>query len=491
MHRAATTPLRADLTVVGAGAAGLFCALVAAREGARVALVSHSPLAESASYWAQGGIAAALAVDDTPELHAKDTRAAGRRVARASAVKVLCEESPDRVRELQQLGVRFDADRHGALALGLEGGHSARRIVHAGGAATGRRITRQLSAVAATHERIDVLEQTTAASLLVRGARCTGVVARRREGGASVTIASRATVLATGGSAALWARSTNPRGATGVGLALAHAAGADLADLEFLQFHPTALVSSGPRDGFLITEAVRGEGALLLDESGDRFVDELAPRDQVSLAIEAKLRATGEQAVRLDMRQVDLDRFPNIAEVLIEAGIDPRRETVPVAPAAHYTMGGVATDLDGRASLPGLFAVGECACTGLHGANRLASNSLAECFVLGRRAALAAATEPLPPAAAEAEGSALPGPPSPATLEALWRHAGLRRTAEGLAELARDPFPLARLIAAACLAREESRGAHQREDRPETDTALDEHHTLVGADGGATLERWT
>ncbi|MDQ4049460.1 MAG: FAD-dependent oxidoreductase, partial [Actinomycetota bacterium] len=281
MHRAVSTPLRTDVTVVGAGAAGLFCALVAARQGSRVALVSHSPLAESASYWAQGGIAAALALDDTPALHASDTLAAGRRAARASAVQVLCEEAPDRVRELQQLGVRFDADRHGALALGLEGGHSARRIVHAGGAATGRRITRQLSAVAATHERIDVLEQTTATSLLVRGGRCTGVVARRREGGASVTIASRATVLATGGSAALWARSTNPPGATGVGLALAHAAGADLADLEFLQFHPTALVSSGPRDGFLITEAVRGEGALLLDGSGDRFVDELAPRDQV------------------------------------------------------------------------------------------------------------------------------------------------------------------------------------------------------------------
>ena len=455
-----------------------------------MALVSHSPLAESASYWAQGGIAAALAVDDTPELHAKDTLAAGRRVARVSAVKVLCEESPDRVRELQQLGVRFDADRHGALALGLEGGHSARRIVHAGGAATGRRITRQLSAVAATHERIEVLEQTTVTALLVTGGRCTGALAERRGEGGSVAIASRGTVLATGGSAALWARTTNPPGATGVGLALAHAAGADLADLEFMQFHPTALVSDGQRDGFLITEAVRGEGALLLDASGDRFVDELAPRDQVSLAIEARLRATGEQAVWLDMRQVDTDRFPNIAETLAEVGIDPRRETVPVAPAAHYTMGGVATDLDGRSSLPGLYAVGECACTGLHGANRLASNSLAECFVLGRRAALEAAQGPLPPAASATDASRLPARPSQETLDALWRHAGLRRDAAGLMELARDPFPLARLIAAACLAREESRGAHQRRDHPETDAALDEHHGHVSPHGGVRLKRW-
>ena len=478
------------MTVVGAGAAGLFCALVAAREGARVALVSHSPLAESASYWAQGGIAAALAVDDTPELHARDTLAAGRNAARASAVQVLCEESPDRVRELQQLGVRFDADRHGALALGLEGGHSARRIVHAGGAATGRRITRQLSALAATHERIAVLEQTTATSLLVTDGRCAGVLAERREEGGSVAIASRGTVLATGGCAALWARSTNPAGATGIGLALAHASGADLADLEFTQFHPTALVSDGPRDGFLITEAVRGEGALLLDASGERFVDELAPRDQVSLAIEAKLRATGEQAVSLDMREVDVDRFPNIAEALGEVGIDPRRETVPVAPAAHYTMGGVATGLDGRASLGGLYAVGECACTGLHGANRLASNSLAECFVLGRRAAVAAAEEPLPTAPRVADAIPLPAPPPRQTLDALWRHAGLRRTAEGLMELARDPFPLVRLIAAGCLAREESRGAHQRLDRPETDPALDEHHAVVAADGSVALRRW-
>ena len=517
MHRDASTPLRADVTVVGAGAAGLFSALVAAGEGARVTLVSRSELAASASYWAQGGIAAALAAEDSPERHAKDTLIAGRRAARPSAVRMLCEESPERVRELQAMGVRFDADRHGALALGLEGGHSVRRVVHAGGAATGRRITRELSALAAAHERIDVLEETTASALLVRDGRCVGVAVSGR--GARAEVFSRATVLATGGAAALWARTTNPAGAVGAGLALAHAAGAALADLELVQFHPTALAVSGACDGFLVTEAVRGEGATLHDSAGAPFVDELAPRDEVALAIEAELRRSGGAAVSLDLRAIDMARFPNIAEVLGEVGIDPARDTVPVAPAAHYTMGGVATDLHGRASLAGLLAVGECACTGLHGANRLASNSLAECLVVGRRAALAAIHEPAaaaiaaiaepptlaaataePPTAATA-GPAVtaPGaavappllrPPSAGTRAALWRHAGLRRDAEGLGALARDPYPLARLIASAALAREESRGAHQRRDFRATDDALDGTHAVVDSDERVTLERW-
>ncbi len=460
VDRTEPTTFRADVTVVGAGAAGLFAALCAAREGARVALVSRSPLAESASYWAQGGIAAALAIDDSPERHAHDTIAAARGVAKESAVRVLCEDSPDRVRELQQLGVRFDADRHGALALGLEGGHSVRRIVHAGGSATGRRITRQLSAVSATHERIDIFEGTTATALLIDDGRCVGVAAR--SGDRSLRIASRGTILATGGTAALWSRTTNPPGAVGVGLALAHAAGAELADLEFMQFHPTALRVDGDADGFLITEAVRGEGATLHDANGERFVDELAPRDTVSLAVADELERSGSRAVDLDMRMVDAGRFPNIVEKLRGAGIDPARDLVPVAPAAHYTMGGVATDLDGRASVAGLYAVGECACTGLHGANRLASNSLAECFVLGRRAAVVAMDEALPRDDSPGEPAELPAPPAQSTRDALWRLAGIRRDAAGLRELAEDPFPVARLVAAACLAREESRGAHQR-----------------------------
>jgi L-aspartate oxidase len=482
--------LRADVAVVGAGAAGLYAALTAAGEGARVALVSRSPLAQTASYWAQGGIAAALADDDSPDLHAADTIAAGRAAARESAVRVLCEDSPVRVRDLERLGVRFDADRRGNLALGLEGGHSRRRIVHAGGAATGRRITRELSALAALHDRIEVLEPAAATALLRDEGRCVGLVARRR-GGERTAVLVRAVILATGGMAALWHRTTNPRGVVGAGMSLAVAAGAELADLEFMQFHPTALRLEGPRDGFLITEAVRGEGATLLNAEGERFVDELAPRDQVALAIQAELARTGERAVGLDVRKVDLERFPNIAAALEEVGLDPARDLLPVAPAAHYTMGGVASELDGSSSLRGLYAVGESACTGLHGANRLASNSLAECFVFGSRAALAAiAGPPPPPHAPRAEDIEIGRPPE-TTRAALWRHAGLLRDPDGLRELLVDPHPLARLIAASCLARAESRGAHQRTDAPATDPALDCMHTLVGAGAEPRFERWT
>jgi L-aspartate oxidase len=478
-----------DVAVVGAGAAGLYAALVAAGEGARVALVSRSPLAQTASYWAQGGIAAALAEGDTPDLHAADTITAGRAAARESAVRVLCDESPARVGDLQALGVQFDADRAGNLALGLEGGHSERRIVHAGGAATGRRITRALSALAATDERIRVLEPVAATAITASEGRCTGLTVRPREG-EPLAVSARAVILATGGMAALWQRTTNPRGAIGAGLSLASEAGALLADLEFMQFHPTALRLEGPRDGFLVTEAVRGEGALLYDSQGERFVDELAPRDEVALAIHTELERTGEPAVWLDMRNVEVERFPNIAAALADVGLRPTRDLLPVAPAAHYTMGGVATDLDGRSGVAGLYAVGECACTGLHGANRLASNSLAECLVFGRRAALAACSEPPAPGAPATAVPAMPEPPEESTRAALWRNAGLRRAADDLEGLRDDPYPLARLIGAACLAREESRGAHQRMEHPETDPALDGMHTLVGKDVAPRFERW-
>ena len=472
--------------VVGAGAAGLFACLCAAREGARVALVSARPLAETASYWAQGGLAAALAVDDSPERHLQDTVAAGRGLVRRSAAAVLADEAPARFRDLEELGVRFDADRHGNLALGLEGGHGARRVVHAGGSATGRRILRQLSADVAEEPAIDVLEGARAAHLLGEG-RVTGVAL---EDGRPLT--ARGTVLATGGAAALWSRTTNPPGSFGSGLLLARAAGAALADLEFTQFHPTAVVGIPGREGFLITEAIRGEGATLHDAHGERFVDELAPRDAVARAIFRILREQQVSAVMLDMRHVDPGRFPNVVGALREAGLDPTSEPVPVAPASHYMMGGIVTDLDGRSGVPGLYAVGECACTGLHGANRLASNSLSECFVFGRRAALRALDEPEPAAGAPAPLPDQPvaPPPTRETRKAMWRHAGLERDAEGLAPLLDDPHPLARLVARSALFREESRGAHLRADFPDADPALEGRHTVLDR-AGLHLEAWS
>jgi L-aspartate oxidase len=291
-------------------------------------------------------------------------------------------------------------------------------------------------------------------------------------------------VLATGGAAALWSRTTNPPGSFGSGLMLARHAGARLADLEFAQFHPTAVVGLPGREGFLISEAVRGEGATLHDANGERFVDELAPRDAVARAIFNELARSGAPSVGLDMRHVDPGRFPNVVAALREAGLDPETELVPVAPASHYVMGGIVTDLHGRADgIEGLYAVGECACTGLHGANRLASNSLSECFVFGRRAALAGLDEPPPTSTPVAEPPSEPVAPAPSreTRKAIWRHAGLERSAEGLRPLLDDPHPLARLVAACALFREESRGAHARSDFPRTDPALDGRHTVVDA----------
>ena len=482
----------ADIAVVGAGAAGLYAALCAAREQVNVVLVSATPLAQTASYWAQGGLAAALAADDSFELHLRDTELAGRALVRRSAAETLVREAPERVADLQALGVRFDADRFGRLALGLEGGHSVRRVVHAGGSATGRRVVRQLSALAAEEPRIGVLEGARAQALWRSDDRCRGVVCEDGR-----VIAARAVVIATGGAAALWARTTNPPGSQGVGVLLAHAVGAELADLELLQFHPTAVIGVPGREGFLVTEAIRGEGATLHDANGERFVDELAPRDEVSRAIQALLQESGASSVGLDMRSIDPAHFPNVVASLRDAGLDPTRELIPVAPAAHYMMGGIVTDLDARSTLPGLYAVGESACTGLHGANRLASNSLSECFVFARRAVAHALGADLPasPPADERELQALrelPGPPAAdaQTRADLWRDAGVLRSAEGLGRLLESPHPLARLIAGCALAREESRGAHLRADFIERDSALDYRHAVVGASDSIAWQTW-
>ncbi len=486
-----------DVVVVGAGAAGLYAALCAARAGGRVALLSAMALAQTASYWAQGGLAAVLATDDSLDLHLRDTERAGRGAVRRSAAEVLVQEAPACVEDLERLGFHFDADRRGRLALGLEGGHSVRRIVHAGGSATGRRLLRELSALVVANERVEVLEGARVSGLLCREGRCEGVVCQSRSDAAGAdprerAVRGRAVVLSTGGAAALWARTTNPPGSIGQGLLLAHAAGATLADLEFVQFHPTAVIGVEGREGFLITEAIRGEGATLHGADGERFVDELAPRDEVSRAIEAKLREQSGQAVQLDMRSIDPGLFPNVVGALREAGLDPTRATVPVAPAAHYTIGGVVCDLHGRSGVAGLYAVGETACTGLHGANRLASNSLSECFVFGRRAALAALEEPAPAVDTTGVATHAPAPieVEQATRTALWEHAGIVRSAAGLRALLADPHPLARLIARAALEREETRGTHTRSDRPERDARLDGRHVVVEEDERLVWSDW-
>jgi L-aspartate oxidase len=399
-------------------------------------------------------------------------------------VQTLVGEAPAAVEELRSRGVVFDLGPDGELSLGLEGGHTRRRIVHSGGSATGHEITSKLAAMVAREQRIEVRERASMTALWSDGQRCHGVLTEDGR------IAAAATILATGGAAALWRRTSNPWGAIGAGPTMAAAAGADLADLEFCQFHPTALFLPGTRfDGLLITEAVRGEGATLLDSSGRRFTDELSPRDAVTAALLDRLEADGTEAVGLDLRELDPQRFPNVFASLREAGLDPATELVPVAPAAHYTMGGIAVDLEGRSSVAGLYAVGECSCTGLHGANRLASNSLSECFVFGARAGRAALAETAaanPPEPAEWRFE----PPSEATRDAVWALAGPRRDPERLRRLQADPFPLARSIATCALARNESRGGHLRGDFPATDPELDGVHFVLSTDGELRRESW-
>jgi L-aspartate oxidase len=379
-----------DVLVLGSGVAGLSSAVRLAGSGAgglRVGVLTKAELWQSATRWAQGGVAAVLGGDeDSTDLHLADTLAAGAGLCDTEAVRVLVDEGPGRVNELIALGAEFDRQPGGALALAREGGHSMARVVHAGGAATGAEVERAL--VEATRESATVvLEQWFALDLLVEGGRCRGVRAVSSDGQMAEVRATQ-TVLATGGAGQLFAVTTNPPEATADGLAMALRAGVPVADVEFMQFHPTALHHPAmPRP--LLSEALRGHGALLRDAEGERFVDELAPRDVVSRAMAERMQEQGRQHLWLDATGLEAfsARFPTITASLTDIGLDPASDWLPIAPAAHYLSGGVVTDLSGATALPGLWAAGEVACTGVHGANRLASNSLLEGMVFGARLA--------------------------------------------------------------------------------------------------------
>ena len=485
--------LRTRFLVVGSGIAGLHTAWRASQHG-DVLLLTKRSLFDSATAYAQGGIAAALGAGDSPTLHRRDTLAAGAALCDAAAVEVLVEEGPARVRELQTAGAEFDLDPKGELKLGREAAHSTNRIVHAHGDQTGAEVARTLIERVRASTRIRVLERARVLDLIVARGGAAGVKASIA--GKAVEIVADATVFATGGSGQVFRYTTNPMVATGDGYAIAHRAGVTLADMEFVQFHPTALDT--PENPLaLISEAVRGEGAILVNEKGVRFMlkehrdAELAPRDVVSRAI---YREQKRSRVYLDARALGrgfTKRFPGIFALCSARGIDPRKDLIPVTPAAHYMMGGIVTDLVGHSSLPRLYAVGEVARTGVHGANRLASNSLLEGLVFAERVARdLASVAPLKAVPSVKQWQVPPLADRGAAHVAaeriralMWQHAAIMRTAKGLrtalAELtgieqrlpagATEELNLvqtARLITEAALLRKESRGGHYRSDFP-------------------------
>jgi L-aspartate oxidase len=468
--------------IIGAGIAGLLTALYLAPEP--VVILSKAPLGlEASSAWAQGGLAASLGRDDDPSRHLADTLAAGDGLCDPEVARKIIEAAPAAIEALIRLGARFDAARDSSLLLGLEAAHSRRRIVHAGGDSTGREIMRAMVAAVRRTPSIAVLEGVEARRLLTDDDSVAGVLGVDSSG--SILFPTRRVVIATGGIGGLFHDTTNPLGSCGQGLALAARVGAELADLEFIQFHPTAL-DGHLRPMQLISEAVRGEGAVLVDDTGRRFLEtapgaELAPRDVVARGVTKHL-AKGHR-VFLDARQKPgagfAERFPAIAASCRAAGLDPARDPIPIRPAAHYHMGGIAVDDAGRSSIPGLWACGEAACTGLHGANRLASNSLTEAAVFARWVADSVAGEPVR-RNARPMSLKLPEPPDPSGVRPIVSRAlGVVRCGEelrdGVGELlplalsddpASDPAAIALMIAVAALERKESRGAHFRSDFP-------------------------
>jgi L-aspartate oxidase len=522
-----------DILVLGSGIAGLTTALHAARLGMSVLVLTKGELSHSATRYAQGGVAAALAPPDSPDLHLADTLVAGAGLCDADAVRILVNEGPDRVRELAALGAQFDTEASDAgqqLLLAREGGHSLARVVHAGGDATGAEIERALVA-AVERADIEVREGWFAIELLVESGRCAGVLALNPAGGVEF-VRAMDTVLATGGAGQCFAVTTNPTLSTGDGIALALKAGVACADLEFVQFHPTALHHpSMPRP--LLSEALRGEGATLRDQDGAAFMTgvhplaDLAPRDIVSRAIHRRMHELGVEHVYLDATMIpDFPaRFPTIWQACQAVDLDPSRDWLPVAPAAHYLSGGVVTDLDGATTLPQLWSCGEAACSGVHGANRLASNSLLDGLVFGRRVVEAVAAGKtaaqstgamtgvldVRPEAADDDAMVLPKdtPAAPEKLRGAVQRTmsadcgvvrdanGLHMASETLADLAGLAVDLparsiatyevlsilrvSRAIVAAATAREESRGSHARSDFPRTSDALAGRFVVRGA----------
>jgi L-aspartate oxidase len=520
---------RADVVVVGSGIAGLTTALKASRVG-RVLLVTKTELDAGSTRWAQGGIAAALGPGDTPDHHLTDTLVAGAGLCDEEAVRVLVTEGPDLVRELVELGTRFDLDQAGDLALTREGGHLRRRIAHAGGDATGAEIERALIAAVKSTSGIEIIEHALVIDLLktvdghARGVTLHVIGAGRRDGvGAAM---GRAVVLATGGLGQVFAATTNPPVATGDGVALALRAGAEVTDMEFVQFHPTVLWLGPGAAGQqpLISEALRGEGAVLVDVRGTRFMvgqhplAELAPRYVVAQAIVRQLRETGADHVLLDARAVPnlAERFPTITASCRAHGIDPVTTPIPVVPGAHHASGGVRTDLIGRTNIPGLYACGEVACTGVHGANRLASNSLLEGLVFAARIADDLARSLPPPTEPAADDQApdqrdaglLPTSALVGVQTAMTAGAGVMRSAGSLAataaalaqigeqgaEASSEPcveawqatnlHTVATALVAGAIVRAETRGCHWREDYPETSAAWLGHLVTAMADDG-------